>query len=155
MRWAYLIIGLAMGVILTLLSSHALKVPTEGKIQKWYFPSYPLSEPLDKIESLALMGDVKSSNAILNKINDCSTIEVGTGNISSACVSTQRYWQLVDAENGGTLGMSILFNDLSASKNCSDKIRAVFWLNRIRSLDKSPMWVSEERRLLAETAECR
>lgn len=64
------------------------------------------------------------------------------------CKRGVSYWVEVDAENGGTLGASEKYDELSVSNRCADLYRASFWLRKLEetSTDKY-VWHEEMLRL--------
>jgi hypothetical protein len=85
------------------------------------------------LEISALLGSVKSSQALAEKFDDCvaktSILDENTSTrkiVSNDCLYKMLFWQQIDRENGGVYGLSILFNNLIYRDDCASLARAKF-----------------------------
>ncbi|MES2057268.1 MAG: hypothetical protein V4564_15140 [Pseudomonadota bacterium] len=70
-----------------------------------------------EIKKDALEGSIASSNFLISYYEKCWTKNINLGNDQEInCRSESIYWSKIDAENGGSAGMSLVANDLMESK---------------------------------------
>jgi len=120
-----------------------------------YGPQFPAHMSLSPAEKNALMGDKNSSTILTRATNDCATLEQFGRKDGDKCRSNQYFWQMIDAENGGSDGMSALEISFSASSDCVYKLRAIFWLSRLQQLDPgNGSNRSERERAIKGTSGC-
>jgi len=145
----YALSAIAGGVVAFLLGAFS----DRSHVAPTYGYNYPMGAKLNSLEKRALMGDVSSSTKLTRQVNDCATLEeFGRGN-KSGCSSAQRFWQIVDAENGGSDGMSATFLLLSTSQECVLKLRAIFWLSKLDALSGGKGASQDERDALRSGAD--
>lgn len=79
----------------------------------------------------AALGDrAKSGAAVAAIVDKCSAMDAKDERIRR-CATENTKWAIVDAENGGSSGASILIQQLLASKNCADAARAKYWFGKL------------------------
>lgn len=124
----------------------------EGNASAWY--GAPFDGRLNSTEKSALLGDKESSLKLLNDIASCSSPNTQEDSPKN-CAKKQNYWQMVDAENGGSLGASAVYITLSSSRNCADIVRSVYWAEKMEKLgDKDGIAKSEVERLKQKSSTC-
>lgn len=116
---------------------------------------YPADAKLSPAMIRALQGDMASSAEVVSQINDCATLQLQGISPGDGCSVVQRYWQVVDAENGGTMGASALYMSLAASERYADRFRALFWLDKLQSSgNHANAFKGERQRILDSTKSC-
>jgi hypothetical protein len=120
-----------------------------------FWPSEVSDTRLTAEAKRALQGDKRSSANIVIRISDCATVEQVYDRKSTECTAQQRYWLNIDAENGGSYGMSVRFNELSYSERCADRIRSLFWASKLISVaDREGVFSKERERISRTMAAC-
>jgi hypothetical protein len=95
----------------------------------------PTSVPTEQ-EQRALRGDAKYSAQIVMDHPDC--FRLPNGDKRNECEKNEDYWINIDAENGGTLGVSIKLGRMATSENCFELNRALFYLSDVNRDNYEP-----------------
>jgi hypothetical protein len=97
--------------------------------------AYNLTQEFTKLSmrdaQAAALGDRSRSGAAVATIVDkCSAMDAKDERIRR-CATENTKWAIIDAENGGSGGASILIQQLLASNDCVDTARAKYWFDRL------------------------
>lgn len=84
------------------------------------------------VEARALAGSVPDSSALIRRFDRCASGTTSFQGLSERqCAQARDFWMQVDAENGNTLGASMLYNIYVSSNLCGHVKRAGFWARKI------------------------
>ena len=126
--FAFLCIGIAVGCI------------ASACINKTSYVSQERQEPLsnkyvavDRARLIrAVLGDKRDSAFVTTQLlSKCSALGPKSTYLID-CVNDNFLWAQIDAENGGSAGMSLMYEQYARSRSCYDLYRSIYWLNKLK-----------------------
>jgi hypothetical protein len=87
-----------------------------------------------RVAKTAAAGDGKASALLINSLSDQCETKIKDAGEFADCQRELYNWALIDAENGGSGGASIVYLRLSQNDDCPSLERARYWISRMRSI---------------------
>ena len=87
----------------------------------------------------AVLGDkAESTRVTAALLQSCSALGADSKYLLE-CVDENFRWAEIDAENGGSIGISMIYEQYSHGESCYSLYRALYWLNRLKSVSTADL----------------